>query len=76
VIEFLLTEAAAAERIIAALDALDAADEDLEDGHDSEGDSAESGIADNGPIPRRLRFGAIQQSDFQAIRNTSRFNPA
>src|SRR5208282_2114264 len=31
---------------------------------------------DNGPIPRRLRFGALQESDFQALENTRRFNPA
>jgi hypothetical protein len=33
--------------------------------------------SDKGPIPRRLRFGAPQESDFQPLgKNTTRFNPA
>jgi transposase len=33
--------------------------------------------SDKGPIPRRLRFGAPQESDFQRLgKNTTRFNPA
>jgi hypothetical protein len=33
--------------------------------------------SDKGPIPRRLRFGAPQESDFQRLgKNTKRFNPA
>ena len=31
---------------------------------------------DKDPIPRRLRFGAPQESDFQRVGNTDRFNPA
>ena len=31
---------------------------------------------DKGPIPRRLRFGAPQESHFQCVGNTDRFNPA
>jgi len=31
---------------------------------------------DKGPIPRRLRFGAPQESHFQRVGNTARFNPA
>ena len=31
---------------------------------------------DKGPTPRRLRFGAPQESDFQRVGNTVRFNPA
>ena len=31
---------------------------------------------DKGPIPRRLRFGAPQESHFQRVGNTAQFNPA
>ena len=32
--------------------------------------------SDKGPIPRRLRFGAPQESHFQCVGNADRFNPA